>query len=262
MIRGMNDERGGRRGEHGFALVVAILALLLLTFLGLTLAATSSTELQIAANHRWSQQAYYNAEAGLELGKRVLMNANWSGLLWLPRTTAPLATPTAPAARTDATGHASRNFESADCDTTGGNVGYGVVLDDGTALGPYQNVTSWPDAANVAWPLNGAVTLWIRWRLDEQQANGTFLDDPNAIVLTAEGMAPYRPAAGMDAASLRAVRANRAVRVLEVTLARQEDTPCRADQGQEGGGSTGSGKQSCEEITGLNGAAELNPSAR
>ena len=45
------------RGESGFALVLAILSLMLLTFLGLTLATTTSTELQIATNYRWSQQA-------------------------------------------------------------------------------------------------------------------------------------------------------------------------------------------------------------
>src|SRR5262249_9994972 len=36
------------RSDSGFALIVAILALMLLTFLGLTLAMTTSTELQIA----------------------------------------------------------------------------------------------------------------------------------------------------------------------------------------------------------------------
>jgi len=45
---------------------------MLLTFLGLTLATTTSTELQIATNYRWSQQALYNAEAGLEAARIVL----------------------------------------------------------------------------------------------------------------------------------------------------------------------------------------------
>ena len=56
-------------GEGGFALILAILSLMLLTFLGLTLAATTSTELQIATNYRWSQQALYNAEAGIEAAR-------------------------------------------------------------------------------------------------------------------------------------------------------------------------------------------------
>jgi Tfp pilus assembly protein PilX len=46
-----------RRTESGFALILAILALLLLTFLGLTLTATTSTEMQIANNYRYAQQA-------------------------------------------------------------------------------------------------------------------------------------------------------------------------------------------------------------
>jgi len=57
----MQDARQKRRSERGFALILAILSLMLLTFLGLTLATTTSTELQIATNYRWSQQALYNA---------------------------------------------------------------------------------------------------------------------------------------------------------------------------------------------------------
>ena len=61
------------------------MALMLLTFLGLTLATTTSTELQIATNYRWSQQALYNAEAGIEAGKQILRNipvgVSWATLL-------------------------------------------------------------------------------------------------------------------------------------------------------------------------------------
>ena len=67
------EDRGPRaHRQAGFALILAILSLMLLTFLGLTLAATTSTELQIATNYRWSQQALYNAEAGLEAAKLLL----------------------------------------------------------------------------------------------------------------------------------------------------------------------------------------------
>ena len=45
-------------GPIGFALILAILAHAP-EFLGLTLATTTSTELQIATNYRWSQQARY-----------------------------------------------------------------------------------------------------------------------------------------------------------------------------------------------------------
>ena len=83
-----NDDRprGAGGGESGFALVLAILSLMLLTFLGLTLATTTSTELQIATNYRWSQQAHYNAEAGLEAAKLLLaqvarVDANFRNIL-------------------------------------------------------------------------------------------------------------------------------------------------------------------------------------
>jgi len=72
-------------GESGFALILALLALVLLTFLGLTLALTTSTELQIATNYRWSQQALYNAESGLEAGRALLRNMNWALVLPAPR---------------------------------------------------------------------------------------------------------------------------------------------------------------------------------
>ena len=62
----MSDKNRDRRHEGGFALILAILALMLLTFLGLTLATTTSTELRIATNYRWNTQALYNAEAGIE----------------------------------------------------------------------------------------------------------------------------------------------------------------------------------------------------
>ena len=92
----------------------------------LTLATTTSTELQIATNYRWSQQAFYNAEAGIEAAKRALATADWSVVLPAPRTTptwlgnvnpgAPMGTATA------------RNFENWACDQRGNGAGYGRVL--------------------------------------------------------------------------------------------------------------------------------------
>src|SRR5216683_6005882 len=81
----MRDVTNGRpaTGESGFALILAILALMLLTTLGLALAAITSTELQIATNYRWSQQALYNAEAGVEVGKIILRSVqpDWAAVL-------------------------------------------------------------------------------------------------------------------------------------------------------------------------------------
>ena len=170
-------------GERGMALILAILALMLLTFMGMTLATMTSTELQIATNYRWSQQALYNAEAGLEYGKAILRNANWSLILpapregggvgctnasnatfkcWRPLTivnpTPPIEPP--PYARPDPHGNPTRNFENSNCDKYGGGMGYGVVLDDGGGNpAPYQNVTT--AGAGIA-ALNGSFTLWVR----------------------------------------------------------------------------------------------------
>ena len=161
------------RGESGFALVLAILSLMLLTFLGLTLATTTSTELQIATNYRWSLQALYNAEAGIELGKRYLRQIEWQTVLPVARP-APLGSyagyPTGNCSQGSA-GHcptppltrATRSFENYACDQTAmvaaaaGFQGYGMVLDDVNFAVPFENVTTF-----LGQSLNGNFTLWVR----------------------------------------------------------------------------------------------------
>src|SRR5688572_15110507 len=132
----IQHNRSGRRTESGFALILAILALMLLTFLGLTLATTTSTELQIATNYRWSQQARYNAEAGIEAAKSALRTINWAAVLPAPRPATwpgnaapagPGGGAAAPSARPDEWGNATRNFENWECDQRGNGLGYGVV---------------------------------------------------------------------------------------------------------------------------------------
>ena len=269
--------------EAGFALILAILALLLMTFLGLTLATSTSTELQIATNYRWSQQAYYNAEAGIEYGKALLRTMNWTLLLptarmggsepacvtsgaqagfkcwWLttncgtaacpvggpvtPAEAAPLEP--APFSRADAHGNPTRNFENTVCDVYGGGMGYGVVLDDGGGFGPYQNVTNIPGIP----ALNGSFTLWIR---RDQLANidGSFADAPEGsdlnLVLTSEGTAPFSG----EQSALSFVQQNRAVRTLQATMTRTLGTPCGTRGGQVGGGPEGSNFSPCDPITG------------
>ena len=140
--------RDVRRTEAGFALVLALLSLLLLTFLGLTLATTTSTELQIANNYRWSEQARYNAESGLELAKRFLQqNTAWQILVPAARPAGGLtATPSFVHNLPGPAGEDARNFENSDCDTETA-VGYGVVLYEPGFLYSFQNVSTylWPD---------------------------------------------------------------------------------------------------------------------
>ena len=275
-MRGSADVR---HRESGFALILAILALMLMTFLGLTLATSTSTELQIATNYRWSQQAYYNAEAGIEYGKSLLRNMNWTLLLPTARMAVsgnqseacaatgvqsagfkcwfldtgpgsgfyPEAQPIEPPpySRPDTHGNPSRNFENAQCDVYGGGMGYGVVLDDGGGFGPYQNVTNIPGVP----PLNGSFTLWIR-RDQLRNDDGSFSDAPEGsdldLILTSEGTAPYTG----ENSALAFTQQNRAVKTLQATLRRTLGTPCGTRGGQVGGGPEGSNFSPCDPITG------------
>jgi Tfp pilus assembly protein PilX len=240
-------------GQSGFALILSILALMLLTFLGLTLATTTSTELQISANYRFSQQALYNAEAGVEVGKALLRDMNWSAVLPAARTapwTPPVSTPTtnggvaAPFSRPDAWGNPTRNFTNTSCDTLADGMGFGVVLDDGSAAAPYQ----YKDRI-FGQQLQGAFTLWIRRPTAQNQGLGSLVDysqDDDNLILVSEGVAPYQGAsiAGFG-------RGRQAVRVLEVALMRGATTgsgKCGGRTGQSGGGQFGGGFDPCDNL--------------
>ena len=274
----MRERDAVRQPEAGFALILAILALMLMTFLGLTLATSTSTELQIATNYRWAVQAQYNAEAGIEYGKSLLRVMNWSLILPSPRfetaldpsescnsdnpstlsnykcwfldTDTPPASETLPADappfnRQDAYGNPSRNFENGKCDVYGGGMGYGVVLDDGGGFGPYQNVTNIPGVP----ALNGSFTLWVR-REYARNTDGSFRDaepiEDKALVLTSEGIAPYTG----ETSALAFTQQNRAIKTLQATLTRTLGTPCGTRGGQAGGGPEGSNFSPCDPITG------------
>jgi Tfp pilus assembly protein PilX len=225
----MKTERT-HEAQAGFALILAILALLLLTFLGLTLATTTSSELQIATNYRWSQQAFYNAEAGIEAGKLILRGIpnGWTSVLptrrngtagWPAANPAPKCT-----AATCGTFPGTRNYEGSDCDDRNG-IGYGAVLQNN------QDVTQWAGRN-----LNGAFTLWIKRDVVPSGANLVDeLPDPPAgadtyAILTSEGVAPQaNTVAGGTLAQARAVR------VLQVKLSYGAVTRgCQAAEGQTG----------------------------
>ncbi len=244
--KAMEDRgRAGRAGEPGFALILAILSLMLLTFLGLTLATTTSTELQIATNYRWSQQALYNAEAGLEAARIALSRvSDLGGTQWVARlpavrtTPAAWAPPATPPGPLEAT--VGRDFERANCDTRAG-VGYGRVLVDAddTRL---EDVSVFDGQT-----LNGAFTVWVRRALALDNA-GQYSDDPrnDALIVVAEGVAPY------GGASTAITRARQAVRILEtrfnLALSPAGD-PCLNQGGQEGFGPTGEGYNACAPLT-------------
>jgi type IV pilus assembly PilX-like protein len=251
----MRDERPVRRGdEAGFALIMAILSLMLLTFLGLTLAATTSTELQIATNYRWAKQAYYNAEAGIEVARYYLRSLGGTAVLpdvrpvtWVPNTTGNAAN--AKASRVDVWGYPSRNFEpqtvagASNCDSLGGGVGYGAIFDDGSTFGlPLQNVSVIRLPTGEQFQLNGAFTVWAR-RAVMVDGAGNIRDDPDdqKVILVSEGVAPFTGAEqGAAGAGAQFMRANRAVHVLETVV--NIVPPCKA-----GGPQTNqTGKENCD----------------
>jgi hypothetical protein len=235
----------GNRGSEGFALIVAILALTLLTLLGITLSVTTTTEVQIAANYKRSQQALYNAEAGLEVGKRVLQNMVWDNILPVARGTwscSDLSTPstcTPPSAPASRYTGAARDRENTGCDLRA-NAGYGIVLNDGTTV--YENISTVPGMTSIVLP--GTFTLWIRRPVIVNQV-GTLQDyntDNSTLVLTAEGTAPFT-----SSTATRLTTSARAVRVMEMTLTRNQNY-CDGRAAQVGGGAEGNNKGDCSRI--------------
>lgn len=265
-----NDRETARPGEQGFALVLALLALLLLTFLGLTLAVTTSTELQIATNYRWSRQAVYVAEAGIETGKAVLRQVAWDQIVpparagagfspWTGTTAPTLAGGTVPttwSGNGTVNGLARRNFEGWQCDWKGDGMGYGVVLESGQA---FQYVDLVGDQR-----LNGAFTLWVRRPL-YIRPDGTITDwganqtvpppigqtpiDNDNLVLVSEGVAPFT-SIGAQTTSLAQ---SRAVHVIEVSVSHigtTTSTECDTSRmGQQGLGPEGANFGGCRTLT-------------
>ncbi len=242
--------------ESGFALILALLALVLLTTMGLALANSTSVELQISSNHRWSESARYNAEAGIEYGKSLLMAAaTWTAIL--PPLRLPATVPDwAPAAWDGATqpaetgtptlGRATRDFENWQCDKKGYGMGYGVVFDNGGAAGPEEFRSQIGGAT-----LNGAFTLWVRRPVMWSGGNGvgtTLQDYPTdgALILVSEGVAPYTGANNANAFAAT----NRAVYTIETLLTRAgttilDQSACSSRQGQAGGSASGGNTSGC-----------------
>lgn len=82
-VRNFRPARAERHAsERGAALIVALMAMLLLTALGLALVLTTSTETMIAGNYKNSQEALYAADAGLERAMQDLLTVpDWNTLL-------------------------------------------------------------------------------------------------------------------------------------------------------------------------------------
>ncbi len=237
--------------ESGFALVLAILSLLLLTFLGLTLAVTTSTELQIATNYRWSQQALYNAEAGLEAAKFVLSEVgraqtDLSSELPFPRagswhfgTTGAVGGPPEPVPAARPT---LRDYELKGTCADRSGVGYGRVLTGTDGVTTYQGVSQFMGTR-----LNGAFTVWVRREL-KVDAQGNLSEQPAdnfSAVVTSEGIAPFLS----DASAFN--RANQARHVVEASYALlvNRGQRCQGLVGQAGGAPSGENFDPCSPLT-------------
>jgi Tfp pilus assembly protein PilX len=258
--------------ESGFALILALLALVLLTTMGLALSNSTSIELQISTNQRWAEQARFNAEAGIEYGKNLLVNQpNWTTILPQARTAVATWAPTAWGTGSTQTAHtgtltttrATRDFENWRCDARGYGMGYGIVFDVG-GTGGLQEYQSQIGGAT----LNGAFTLWVRrpvmWspRITGSQPTGTTLMDypgrsdgtDDVVVLVSEGVAPYAGAAA-NAATSAFTATNRATYTIEVVLSRtgtntiMDQSACSTRQGQAGGSSSGGNTSGCVALT-------------
>ncbi len=107
-------------------------------------------------------------------------------------------------------------------------------------MAPLQNISNFPGLPLQG--LNGTFTLWVKRPV--VVTGGLYSDNAanDALVLTAEGTAPYT---GPASAGQAFARANRAVRFLEVTLTSAEPQECGGGSGQKGLGSAGAGFNPC-----------------
>src|SRR5438874_13131599 len=70
------------RREDGIALIVALMAMMLMTALGAALILTTSTEMMITANYRNGQEGLYAADGALERAMDdILTVPDWNNLL-------------------------------------------------------------------------------------------------------------------------------------------------------------------------------------
>ena len=82
MTRGLTHRPDFRPGERGSALIIALLAAVVLSGLGLGLMMLTNTEGTIASNYRSGNQTLYAADAAIErVMSDLLMTPNWNEIL-------------------------------------------------------------------------------------------------------------------------------------------------------------------------------------
>jgi len=88
-VRGLNSRRDILkmrsdivRIEKGFALIIALLILLVLTLIGISAINTTTFETSISGNERVGTDAFYVAEAGIQIGLNQLPDTT---RIWVPK---------------------------------------------------------------------------------------------------------------------------------------------------------------------------------
>lgn len=76
----MIKNRGKLQSEQGGTFILVLLAILVLTFLGLSLAVVTETEMTLGANIQSINRTYFSAESGLAAAVAAVMTTNdWCG---------------------------------------------------------------------------------------------------------------------------------------------------------------------------------------
>ncbi len=204
-------------GDSGSALIISILVLFILTVLGMALMMTTTTETQIAANYRWGEMAFFNADAALEYGKNVLAtyavrDGDFRQALPPARDSSGMnVPPTDPNGCADATTAGCRDYQYS-VPERNMTVYIGRVLRDING-GPIQYDFRQPQPGDTRGDIDrdgtqdimGSVTVWVRRPLTASDDYGATDDKHDWAILTAEGTAPNFQAvgAGGNAASVR-----------------------------------------------------------
>ena len=214
---------GKRYSSAGSAFVISILVLFVLTVLGLALMLTTTAEKDISVNYRWSEMAFFNADAGLEFGKNVLAgyvlrDGDFRNALPPARITAQMMNP--PEALCAPQNPGCRDYQF-NIPQGGVRLYIGRVLRDmnGRVLQyDFRNPTAGDLRGDVdgdgTQDVSGSVTIWVRRPIAGNADYGALgtpsVDRHDKAIITAEGVAPNYEGGGTGRAA--------ALKRLEMTI--------------------------------------------
>jgi hypothetical protein len=214
---------GKRSGSAGSAFVISILVLFVLSVLGLALMLTTTAEKDLSVNYRWSEMAFFNADAGLEYGKNVLAayairDGDFRNALPPARTSAQMNNP--PEVLCSPSSPGCRDYQF-NIPQGGMRLYIGKVLIDlnGRLLQyDFRNPSAGDLRGDIdgdgVMDVSGSVTIWVRRPISgdaDYGAVGTPTENRHSqAIITAEGVAPSYEATGSGRAA--------AMKRLEVTV--------------------------------------------